>query len=143
MNVYYGGSNDVNMCNDQTFEYSIVGGVPVYKNQTTVTFNLTNTFNSKTPHDISMTIGFFDTGILNIKWTWADQSVQRRVPVSVPHSVINTTPKDNIQDNLGKYVVLMDKPFSIQINTRLTSTPEPVLTLKSLIFNDYINWVNM
>lgn len=84
------------MCNDQTFEYSIVGGVPVYKNQTTVTFNLTNTFNSKALHDISMTIGFFDMGILNIKWTWADQSVQRRVPVSVPHSVINTTPKDNI-----------------------------------------------
>lgn len=83
------------MCNDQTFEYSIVGGVPVYKNQKTVTFNLTNTFKSVL-HDIFMTIGFFDAGILNIKWTWADQSVQRRVPVSVPNSVINTTPRGTV-----------------------------------------------
>lgn len=130
------------MCNDQTFEYSIIGGIPVYKNETTVTFNLTNTFKTVN-HDISMTIGFFDTGIINIKWTWADQSVQRRVPVSVPNSVIDSTPRGIIKDNLGKYVVLIDKPFSIQINTRLTSRPEPVLTLKSLLFNDYINWVNM
>ena len=147
LNVYYGSSNnfDVNMCDQHTFDYNIVGGVPQYQNVKSVTFNLTHSYNSQTLHNITMTIGFFDAGILNIRWTWADQTVQKRVPVSVPNTVIDQTPRDisKLLDTLGKFIVINDSPFSLQINARLTQTPEPVITLKSLLFNEYINWVNM
>lgn len=96
--------------------------------------------------DITLYIGIHDQGIINVKWTWANQTLDKRVPLGVPQSIVDTTPKDQnlIQDTLDKYITIQDKPFQINFNVRLTSaTPETVLTIKGLLFDQYLNWMNV
>jgi hypothetical protein len=94
LNVYYGSSNkgDVNLCNVHSFDYNIEGGVPAIAGLKTVTLNLTHM--AKTLANVQMTIGFFDQGIINIRYTWDNQTQDKRVPLGVPQSIIDTTPRD-------------------------------------------------
>lgn len=49
-----------------------------------------------------------------------------------------------ILDNLGQYITLTDKPFTVTFKTRIQSAQfEPVLTIKGLLFDEYLNWVNV
>ena len=94
LNIYYGSSNkgDLNVCNPHSFDYNIVGGLPVYAGLQSVTMNLTHM--AGTLDNINLTIGFFDQGIVNIKWTWMNQTTDKRIPIEVPTSLIDTTPRD-------------------------------------------------
>lgn len=46
-------------------------------------------------------------------------------------------------DTLDKFVNIKDQPFSLEFFTKLTTQPETVLTMKGLIFDEYLSWVNM
>lgn len=95
LNIYYGSSlkNDLNICNQHSFDYNIVGGViPDLSQLKNYTFNLTHM--AGTLDNIQLYIGFHDSGIINVKWTWENQSNHQRVPVGVPNTLVDSTPKD-------------------------------------------------
>jgi hypothetical protein len=40
--------------------------------------------------------------------------------------------------------VIQDQPFQVTFNVKLKSqTPEPFLTIQGLLFDEYLNWVNV
>lgn len=72
---------------------------------------------------INVDIGFFDSGILNIKWNWALDSEGKvpsgkRTPVEVPAEILNTTRKDMSEapETLDSYLTITDAPFRIDFN---------------------------
>jgi hypothetical protein len=79
-NVYYGSTSrgDLNLCEEKgKFDYKIVKsnnpnpGLPTnVTGLKEVTYELAYMGSAKLSN-IQLTVGFFDSGILNIKWTWA------------------------------------------------------------------------
>lgn len=63
----------------------------------------------------------------------------------VPKNLVNTTAKNpGPQETLEKYIVISDMPFRITFNNRMKSGNfEAVLDLQGLLFDEYLNWVNM
>ena len=55
--------------------------------------------------DVTLDLGFFDTGILNVRWSWRNQTGKRLV-LKVPDTIVNTTARDTsyITDTLDQYV---------------------------------------
>lgn len=147
-NVYFSGPNDVNMCGNTNsshmFDYNIVGGViPNLTNTLQVEMNLTHM--GKVLDDVTLSLGFFDTGVINVRWNWRNATGKRFV-TKVPDMIVNSTQRDvsYIQDSLDKYVEIQDNPFQLIFKTRLQKpTYETVLTLKGFLFNEYLNWVNI
>jgi hypothetical protein len=143
--IYFSGSNGVNMCGSNTshtFDYNIDSGqIPDLKTQR-VQVNLTHM--GKTLDDVTLNIGFFDTGIINVQWTWRNSTGKRTV-YKVHDNLVNTTQRNTsyITDTLDKYVDIKDLPFQIIFKTRLTQQYEPVLTLKGFLFAEYLNWINL
>lgn len=138
--IYFSGPNDVNMCGSispqtHTFDYNIADGkIPDLKTQQ-VTVNLTHM--GKVLDDVTLTLGFFDTGIINVKWNWRNGTGKRTV-YKVHDNVVNTTKRDisYLADTLDKYVDIKDQPFQLIFKTRLQSpTYEPVLSLKGFLFD--------
>lgn len=122
LNIYYGSSlkNDLNICNQHSFDYNIEGGViPDLTQVNNVTLNLTHM--AGTLDDIQLYIGFFDAGIINVKWSWRNQTKHQRVPVGVPKDIVDTSARDisKLQDVLASYVDLTDKPFTMTFKTRV------------------------
>jgi len=73
LNIYYGSSNnkDLNICNQHSFEYDIVGGVvPDLSQAKSVHINLTH--KAGTLDDITLYLGFHDSGIIHVQWAWAN-----------------------------------------------------------------------
>lgn len=67
LNVYYGSANkkDLNLCDPHSFQYNIDGGViPDLTQAKNVHINLTHM--AGTLDDITMFIGFQDTGIIHV-----------------------------------------------------------------------------
>jgi hypothetical protein len=49
-----------------------------------------------------------------------------------------------IQDNLAKYINITDQPFTVTFKVKLTTAEaEPILTIKGLLFDEYLNWINV
>ena len=95
--------------------------------------------------DVTLNIGFFDTGIINVRWTWRNGTGKRTV-YKVHDNFVNSTKRDTpyIQDTLDQYVDIKDQPFQLIFKTRLASPQfEPVLTLKGFLFAEYLNWINL
>lgn len=69
-NLYYGSTikGDLNVCNKHSFDYNIVNGLPDITGLQSISFNLTHM--AGTLDNIIMYIGFYDQGIINVKWTW-------------------------------------------------------------------------
>jgi hypothetical protein len=87
--------------------------------------------------NIELFLGFFDSGIVNVKWSWKSPQGKRTV-FKVTDELVNTTMRDvsGIYDTLEKFVNISDSPFSIIFKTRLTSQKtEAVLTIKGLIYD--------
>jgi len=87
--------------------------------------------------NIELFLGFFDSGIVNVKWSWKSPQGKRTV-FKVTDELVNTTMRDvsGIYDTLEKFVNISDAPFSIIFKTRLTSQKtEAVLTIKGLIYD--------
>jgi hypothetical protein len=96
--------------------------------------------------NITVYVGIHDNGVINVKWTWQNESGHTRQVFGVPQEIVNTTPKAArlIQDTLDKYIVIRDRPFQIDFTARITTgTPETTLTLKGLLFDEYLSWVNV
>lgn len=94
---------------------------------------------------IELFIGFFDSGIINVKWSWIMPKGKRTV-FKVSDEIVNTTTRDisGIYDTLEKYINITDAPFQVVFNTRITSQKtEAILTIKGLIYDQYLNWVNL
>lgn len=95
--------------------------------------------------NIVLSIGYFDAGIINVKWSWKSPQGKRTV-FKVSDEIVNTTKRDvsGIQDNLDKYLNISDAPFQIVFKTRITSQKtEALLTIKGLLYDQYLNWVNL
>ena len=120
--IYFSGSTGVNMCasnSSHTFDYNIVGGqIPDLKTQR-VQVNLTHM--GKSLDDLTLNLGFFDTGIINVQWTWRNGTGKRTV-YKLHDDLVNTTQRDisYITDTLDKYVDIKDQPFQLVFKTRLT-----------------------
>jgi hypothetical protein len=93
---------------------------------------------------VTLNLGFFDTGIINVQWSWTNGTGKRTV-YKVHDNLVNTTKRNisNVLDTLDKYVDVRDQPFQITFKTRLTTKFEPVLTLKGFLFDEYLNWINL
>jgi alpha-glucosidase (family GH31 glycosyl hydrolase) len=91
-------------------------------------------------------VSFFDSGILNIKWSWADPTGKRRV-FGVPDEVVNTTARDlsNLVDTLDRHIVVYNEPcFRLEVKTRISPSNTPtVFTLKGFMFHEYLNWLQV
>jgi hypothetical protein len=96
LNIYYSGMGDLNMCTNATapvsqhsFNYNIVGGViPNLTNTKQVQVNLTHM--AGVLDDVTLDLGFFDQGILNVRWSWRNQT-GKRLTLKVPDTIVNTT----------------------------------------------------
>jgi hypothetical protein len=40
--------------------------------------------------DVTLDLGFFDQGILNVRWSWRNQT-GKRLTLKVPDTIVNTT----------------------------------------------------
>lgn len=149
LNVYYSGKGDLNMCTNassqsHSFNYNIDGGViPNLTDAKQVQINLTHM--AGTLDDLTLNLGFFDQGILNVRWSWRNSTGKRYV-TKVPDTLVNTTARDisAITETLSQYVEIRDKPFQLIFKRRVTSTKyENLLTLQGFIYDEYLNWVNL
>jgi hypothetical protein len=113
-----------------SFDYNIDGGVlPNLTNSTRVQVNLTHA--AGILDDVTLDLGFFDTGILNVRWTWRNPEGKRAV-LKVPDTVVNTTWRNigYITGNLSLYVEMRDKPFQLIFKRRVSPLQyENILTL--------------
>jgi hypothetical protein len=98
-NVYYGSSNkgDVNLCQNKTsgsvrtFDYNIIDGViPNLVGAQSVSMNLSHMGNMKLDN-ITVNISFFDTGVINVRYSWMNSINGKRQVLKVPDTVVNTT----------------------------------------------------
>ena len=130
-NIYYGSKakGDLNLCSlDTAFQYKIISSTYPYSENLTnitgvknVTFELKYLGNAKLDN-VKLTLGFFDQGILNLKWSWADPTGKRKV-FPVPDEVVDTSERDlnNLIDTLDKHVVVYNEPyFRIEVKTRIS-----------------------
>lgn len=151
LNIYYSGKGDVNLCTNasqsqqsHSFNYNIEGGViPNLTNAKQVQVNLTHM--AGTLDDVTLDLGFFDQGILNVRWTWRNKTGKRHV-TKVPDTLVNTTARDTsaITETLSQYVEIRDKPFKLIFKRRVTATKyENVLSLEGFLYDEYLNWVNL
>lgn len=149
LNIYYSGKGDLNMCTNATsqshsFNYNIDGGIiPNLTEAKQVQINLTHM--AGTLDDVTLNLGFFDQGILNVRWSWRNGTGKRYV-TKVPDTLVNTTARDisAITETLSQYVEIRDKPFQLIFKRRVTSTKyENLLTLQGFIYDEYLNWVNL
>jgi hypothetical protein len=144
--VYYGSSNsnDLNICDPHTFAYEPTAPLPDITGLKSVSITLSN--KAKTLPDIQFNLAVFDSGVINMRWTWADPTGKRQV-FSVPQSLVNTTYKDQklIQDTLDMYLNITSIPsFQVNFNVKLASPiAEPYLSVKGLLFHEYLNWLNV
>ena len=120
--VYFSDSTAVNMCGSSqshTFDYNIIGGQIPPLNTQSIQVNLTHM--GKTLDDLTLNLGFFDTGIINVQWTWRNGTGKRTV-YKVHDNLVNTTKRNipYVQDTLDKYVEIKDLPFQLIFKTRLT-----------------------
>jgi hypothetical protein len=62
--------------------------------------------------NIELFLGFFDSGIINVKWTWKSPQGKRTV-FKVTDELVNTTRRDisGIYDTLEKFVNITEEPF--------------------------------
>ena len=93
-----------------------------------------------------MYIGFYDSGVLNINWTWSNPANHQRVQYGIPQAIVNTTQRDlgKSPDSLSMYVEIVPSPFKIIVKSRVkTAVQETLLTLEGLIFDEYMNWINV
>ena len=87
--------------------------------------------------DVRLDLGFFDTGILNVRWSWRNQT-GKRVVLKVPDTIVNTTARDTsyITDSLDQYVDIQDKPFKLVFKRRVGPTKyETLLSLEGFIYD--------
>jgi hypothetical protein len=136
--VNYGSSNnkDLNLCNPHSFDYNIEGGLPDIKGLKTVSMKLTHMAGTLDP--LRMTISLWDQGVINIRYTWDTQAADKRVPLGVPTTIVDSTPRDvsKIQDTLDQYITITDNPFQVQFPVKLDLSPaKPALTIKGLLFD--------
>ena len=111
-----------------------------------VTFELKYIGNAKLDN-VKLSLSFFDTGILNIKWSWADPTGKRKV-FPVPDEVVNSTGMrdlSNLIDTLDKHVSIYNEPnFRLEVRTRISPKQAPtVFSLAGFLFHEYLNWVQM
>ena len=156
-NIYYGSkqNGDLNLCgsngnNSEIFNYQIANS-DNHNNDSTnvtglknVTYELQYMGRSKLDN-IELFVGFFDSGIINVKWSWKSPQGKRTV-FKVSDEIVNTTQRDisSVYDTLEKFVNISDAPFQIVFKTRVTSQKtEAILTIKGLLFDQYLNWVNL
>ena len=97
--------------------------------------------------NIKLSLSFFDTGILNIKWSWADAASKRPV-FPVPDQVVNSTGMrdlSNLLDTLDKHVAIYNEPnFRLEVKTRISPKQAPtVFSLNGFLFHEYLNWVQI
>lgn len=92
-NVYFGSSakGDINLCDPLSYQYGIKGGVLPDLTKSSATVILENI--AGTSPDLKLTIGFIDTNIINVKWTYdGDKTPEgKRTPVEVPNDLVDTT----------------------------------------------------
>ena len=124
-NIYYGSkqNGDLNLCgstngnNSDIFNYKVVSSTNPNTDATNVTglknvtYELQYMGRSKLDN-IELFLGFFDSGIINVKWTWKSANGKRTV-FKVTDELVNTTKRDvsGVYDTLEKYVNVSDSPF--------------------------------
>ena len=89
ISIQYGGKNDLNLCNPATYNYKPADPLP---DLTKIKGNVTIRLNHDILKPIDLTIRVIFDNIVNVKWTWADASVARKV-FAVPDQFITT---DNV-----------------------------------------------
>ena len=85
---------------------------------------------------------------MNIHWTWANDSngnyppLGVRTPFEVPTDFVNGKYLNNSDTYLlGDYVMISDLPFRVNVTLR-DSTNDVIYSLKGMIFDEYLNWID-
>lgn len=71
-----------------------------------------------TSSDLVATIGFMDSNIINVKWTYAAKPADKRTPVEVPTELVDTTVRGKPAQKLSDFITITTNPFSVQFNSR-------------------------
>jgi len=80
--------------------------------------------------------------IVNVKWTWANLPQGYKAPAEVPNDIVNTEiPLAKVK--LSSYISVTDQPFQINFKYRSEVDPSNVMTVKSMVFDQYLNWINV
>lgn len=103
---------------------------------------------AQTLPNLQATIQFTDHEIINVKWSWQldkDGKVPegKRKPVEVPNDLVDTTVKGTPQFKLKDYITVTAAPFAVNFMPRNKLDKNPYLTIKGMMFDSFINWINI
>eukprot|EP00347_Sterkiella_histriomuscorum_P006514 403352477 len=149
-NVYFGSSqdNDINLCDPKTFEYNLKENLNLIDlEQSVVDLTLQNV--AGTSPDLQMKIQFIDRDIINVKWTYDGiiTPAGKRTPVEVPNELVDTSVKQDYNTSsqkLSDFIVITNDPiFSLQFLSRNKSDTIPYFTIKGMLLDSYLNWINV
>lgn len=109
LNIYYGQYGDLNLCDDQTFEYRIAQGQAApnltFNNASVILEHVAGTL-----PNINVTMRALQGSIVNVKWTWATLPQGYKAPAEVPNDIVNTEiPLAKVK--LSSFISVTDQPF--------------------------------
>ncbi len=60
-------------------------------------------------------IGFIDSNIINVKWTYAGPNTPegKRTPVEVPNDLVDSTVRGTPSQKLSDFIIITANPFSV------------------------------
>ena len=150
LNVYYGSqrNGDLNLCDPTHLQYKFSNTTPGYApllNTSSVSFDLTHV--AGILPEITVSLRVILTDIVNVKWSWKldkDGKVPAgyRVPAEVPDELINTN-VPLASSPLSQFVSISNNPFQLVFKYRSDNLPSNVMTIKSLVFDQYFNQINI
>jgi alpha-glucosidase (family GH31 glycosyl hydrolase) len=143
-NVFYGNKKtDLNLCQEKGFEYEVDPKTDLQSllAQPEATFTLIHKEKVGLP-DLKVTVGTYDEGIINVKWTYAD-ATGKRTHFPVPDLLVDTSKKSkNVTAPIGDFVVITMDPFTIKIRSNKESN-ETLFEIDRLVYDQYLNWIGM
>jgi len=137
--IHFGKSGELNVCSQEHFKYKVADGQDIDLVGKSNTALLLNHIAAVLP-DIRVTLKIMLGGIVNIKWTWADNSTTGKVPFEVPQDYVTPLP---LQGDLSKSVRINPSPFQISFVTVNDVEPTEFFRLEGMIFEDYLNWIKV
>jgi len=144
--IHYAKSDEVSICNTDSFSYTIADGTIPSLSVTNVTLNLTHS--AGTLPNIEMKFRLLSSGIVNIKWSWAKDSQGKlpsgkRTPFEIPDDYVTTSNlSESTEETLAKYITLSNVP-SFKFNVVNKDGASTVFSLNGLLYDEYLNWINV
>jgi hypothetical protein len=135
---YLKKGRDLNLCDLSTDFYKIDGAAPDLSSNT-ATMKLVSTTSAALP--LTMTFNLFDSGVLNIKWTYTDQKSAKKVPFEVPASIINVDRTKLKQAGKLSDVLSISGGVQGPVVIDVLDAGKSVYTLNGFLLDQYFNYI--